>query len=110
VKTMLAIVCSLLLAGTPVLVQASAACVGRVAHACHCGRACCAAPVSPESQPVPATPVLPLPQNQLLTLAPAALIWTLPETPAPEFSVSAVSSPLTVNHTPLYAQQCAFLI
>jgi len=110
VKTTLAIVCSLLLAGTPVLAQAPAAGVGRAAHAsCHCGRACCAAPSSPESQPVPAAPVFNPAQNQLLTPAPSMLTWTLPDMLALEFS-PFISSPLTVNRTPLYARDCAFLI
>ena len=110
VKTILAIVCSLLLAGTPVLMPAPAAGVVRVAHACcHCGKACCVASPSPESRPVPATPVSISAPHQLLTLAPAGLSWTLPDTPVPGFS-NAVSSPLKVNRTPLYARDCAFLI
>jgi len=108
---MLAIVCSLLLAGMPViLAQAPAAGVVRVAHACcHCGKACCTAPASPASQPVPATPVPAPSQIQLLTLAPAALLWTLPDMPAADFSAS-VSSPVTATGAPLYARHCAFLI
>jgi len=111
VKTTLVIVCSLLLAWTPfVLAQAPAAGVARVAHACcHCGKACCAAPSSPVSQPLPAAPVPASSQNQLLTLAPAALAWTLPAAPAPGFSAS-VSSRLTANAAPLYARNCARLI
>jgi hypothetical protein len=109
VKTTLAIVCSLLLAWTPVLAQATAAGVGRTAHtSCHCGKACCAAP-SPESQPVPAAPVPSSSQNQLSPLAPAALVWILPTTLAPEFS-PPFSSSLTAKGTPLYARNCAFLI
>jgi len=108
---MLAIVCSLLLAWTPfVPAQAPAAGVVRVAHACcHCGKACCAAPASPQSQPVPATPVPAPSQSQLLTLAPAVLAWTLPDAPAFGFSAS-VSSLLTANAAPLYARDCARLI
>jgi len=111
VKTTLAIVCSLLLAWTPIVsAQAPAAGVVRVAHACcHCGKACCAAPSSPESQPVPAAPVPVSNQSQLLTLAPTALAWTLPDAPAPDFSAS-VSSLLTANAAPLYARDCARLI
>jgi len=111
VKTMLAIVCSLLLAGTPVVsASAPAAGVVRVAHACcHCGKACCAVPSSPQSQPVPAAPVPASSQNQLLTLAPAALAWILPDTFAREFSTS-ISSLLTANAAPLYARNCARLI
>jgi len=111
VKTTLAIVCSLLLAWTPIVpAPAPAVDVTRVAHACcHCNKACCAAPSLPESQPVPATPVPASTQSQLLTLAPAALAWTLPDAPAPDFSTS-VSSLLTANAAPLYARDCARLI
>ncbi|MGD0251433.1 MAG: hypothetical protein ABSC01_01910 [Verrucomicrobiota bacterium] len=110
-KTTLAIVCSLLLAWTPIVpAQAPAAGVGRVAHvSCHCSKACCAAPSSPQSQTVPAAPVPAPSQSQLLTLAPAALAWTLPDTPASGFSTS-VSSLLTANAAPLYARDCARLI
>jgi hypothetical protein len=110
VKTTLAIVCSLLLAWMPVQAQAPAAGVGRVAHAsCHCGKVCCAAPISPESQPVPAAPVSNPAQNQLLTFTPTGLVWTLPNTSAPEFS-TFISSPLTANAAPLYVRDCARLI
>jgi len=111
VKTTLAIVCSLLLAGTPIVsTQAPAAGVVRGAHACcHCRKACCAAPALPVSQPVPAAPVPAPSQGQLLTLAPAALAWTSPAAPAAEFSVSASLLP-TANAAPLYARDCARLI
>jgi hypothetical protein len=111
VKTTLAIVCSLLLAWTPIVpARAQAAGVGHVAHACcHCGKACCAAPASPQSQPVPAAPVPASNQGQLLTLALTALAWTLPDAQTPEFSTS-VSSLLTANAAPLYARDCARLI
>jgi len=111
VKTTLAIVCSLLLAGTPIVsAQAPAVGVVRGAHACcHCHKACCAAPASPQSLPVPAAPVPGSSQSQFLTLAPGALAWTLPAAPAVEFSVST-SSLLTANAAPLYARDCARLI
>jgi len=110
VKTILAIVCSLLLAGTPVLMPAPAAGVVRVAHAgCHCGKACCVASPSPESRPVPATPVSLSAPNQFLTLAPAGLSWALPDLSAPE-SFIPVSPQFTANAAPLYARHCAFLI
>jgi hypothetical protein len=107
---MLAIVCSLLLTGTPVLAQAPAAGIGRVAHACcHCGKACCAVPASPESQPVPAAPAPSPSQNQLLILSPAVLLWIQPATRASEFSAS-IYPPLMTHRTPLYTRNCAFLI
>ncbi|MGA9449891.1 MAG: hypothetical protein WBW41_00955 [Verrucomicrobiia bacterium] len=110
-KTTLAIVCSLLLAGTPIVpAQAPAAGVVRGAHACClCHKACCAAPASPQPQPVPVTPAPASSQNPLLLLAPAVLAWTLPDAQAPGFSTS-VSSLLAANAAPLYARDCARLI
>jgi|SRR6516164_9829587 len=107
---MLAMVCSLSLTGTPlVLTHAQAAGVVRVAHACHCGGACCVATPSPESQPVPATPVSNPSPNQLLTPATGVWVWTLPGAPATELSAS-FSLPFPANDAPLYARYCAFLI
>jgi hypothetical protein len=108
-KLTLAIVCSLLLAGTPlVLAQAPAACVVRSAHtACHCGKACCAKPAAPASAPSSTIPAAP--QNQILAPAPAAVVWLLPAAPASEIA-SDFSAPLTANRTPLFARNCAFLI
>ncbi|HEX5400259.1 MAG TPA: hypothetical protein VFY06_14530 [Verrucomicrobiae bacterium] len=112
-KLTLAIVCSLLLAGTPfVSAQAQTACVdvARAAHAaCHCGMPCCGAPVSSNSQPAPAAPAPGSNQTQLLPLAPAALVWILPAAPASEIS-TAIPSLLKANRTPLFARNCAFLI
>ncbi|HTQ49781.1 MAG TPA: hypothetical protein VMJ12_03650 [Candidatus Acidoferrales bacterium] len=109
-KTMLVIVCSLLLGWTPVPVPAQAAGVVRVAHACcHCSKACCVASPSPESQPVPATPVSNPSQNQLLPPAPVAWVWNLPGTPTTEL-FTPYPSLLTANAAPLYARHCAFLI
>jgi hypothetical protein len=82
----------------------------RVAHACcHCGKACCAAPDLPQSQPLPAAPLPASNQGQLLTLAPATLTWILPDSTAFDSSTSA-SLLWTANRTPLYARNCAFLI
>ena len=111
-KTTLAIVCSLLLVWTPiVLAQAPAACVTRAAHpVCHCDMpCCCGAPASPKPQQVPTAPAPPSNQTQLLTLAPAALVWILPAAPMSELS-TGFSSPLMANRTPLYTRNCAFLI
>jgi len=110
VKTTLAIVCSLLLAWTPVLAPASAAGAVRVAPVCcHCGKACCVATPSPESRPVPATPVSISAPGQFLTLAPAGLSWTLPDALTPRFS-NTVASPGKAKGIPLYARNCAFLL
>jgi len=112
VKAALAIVCSLVLVWTQgVLVQAPAAGAARVAQACcHCGKAgCCAAPHSPESRPAPAAPVPSSSQNQLWSLAPATLAWTLPDGEAHELSASSFS-PLIAAGAPLYARNCARLI
>jgi len=108
---MLAIVCSLFLAGTPVVpAPAQAADVGRVAHvSCRCRKACCAAPSSPRSHSVPAAPVPASSHNQFLAFAHAALAWALPAAPAPGFS-SSIALLLTANTAPLYARNCARLI
>jgi hypothetical protein len=117
-KLVLAIICSLLLAGTPfVLAQAPVASVGHVAHTvcpcgmgCHCDMPCCCGrPASPKPQQVPTVPAPPSNQTQLLTLAPAALAWMLPAAPVSEIP-AAFSSPLTANRIPLFTRNCAFLI
>src|ERR1039457_7479777 len=109
-KTALAIVCILLLAWTqPVPGHASAASEARPRACCGCGTSCCSTDNhQPESQPVSAAPVSPS-QNLLLTLAPAALVWTLPSSEACEFFLSSFS-PLPTPGAPLYARNCVYLI
>jgi hypothetical protein len=111
-KTALAIVCSLVLAWTNiVLAQAPEASGTSAARpCCHCGRkaSCCAANHSmPESQPVSAAPAS-FSQNQFSPLAPAAFVWALPDNAGSELS-SSFLSPLT-THTALFARDCARLI
>jgi hypothetical protein len=111
-KTVLALVCSLLLAWTQIVLAAPAASVPSSAAqvVCHCrGTSCCAAQPVPESQPVSAAPVSVSSQNLLVTFAPAALAWVLPGTPVYEFSNSSFPS-FTAAGTPLYARNCARLI
>jgi hypothetical protein len=111
-KTALAIVCSLLLAWTN-LVLADASGAGVVSAArpcCHCGKtSCCAAKKGlPESPPVSATPVSSL-QNQFSPLAPATVAWALPANLARELS-SSFFQPFTTARSPLFARNCAWLI
>jgi hypothetical protein len=113
-KTALAIVCSLLLAWTNlVLAQAPEASVAGAAHCCchNCsdGKSCCAAHHSlPGPQPVSAAPVSSL-RTQFAPLATAAVAWTLPQASAPELS-SSPSPTVTIQGTALFARNCAWLI
>ena len=113
VKTKLAIVCSLLLVWTQVVLGwTPAAGVERVARAaCHCcGKpGCCVAQNSPEPQPPPAAPVSSLSQNQLSLFMAAVPVWTLPAADAYEIAVS--TSPFSVTAgAPLYERNCALLL
>jgi hypothetical protein len=110
-KRALAIVCSLLLVWTQfVLAQAPSAGEKAPVRACcsDCKSSCCAAgPSLPAPAPVSTTPVSS--STHLLTLAPAALVWTLPPAAARPLSAFAFASPLTPG-APLYARNCALLI
>jgi len=110
VKRLSAILFSLLLVWPPLL-AAPAASV-QPAHArCHCGgkMSCCAAQPPSSSQPAPAVPSNSSVQNQLSLLAPAMLVWILPETPAGSIS-SVCVSPFPATGVPLYARHCIRLV
>jgi hypothetical protein len=111
-KTALAIVCSLLLAGTPfLLAQAVPPCAKQNHACCHCGgkMSCCAGKSSPDSQPTPAVPAQSSSQNQLLLLIPHASTWTLLNNETHPISFTA-ASPSSMTSAPLYARDCARLI
>ena len=111
-KMMLAMVCSLLLMGTPFLsAQTPSACVKQVRACCRPGAEmpCCKANSSPDSQSKPAVPSQTGSQNQLSLLASSALIWTLPANPADSISSHSTPSVTTAN-APLYTRDCARLI
>ena len=111
-KTTWAIICSLVLAGTPfLLAQTPSACVKQVRACCQHGgeMPCCKAKSTPDSQSKPAIPSQTGNQNQLSLLASSALIWTLPANPAD--SISSQSTPSSMKAgAPLYARDCARLI
>jgi len=110
-KTALAIVCSLVLLWTQ-FVQAehqAAGEAGPTPACCGCKSRCCAAKSSSESLPVSATPVSSFSQNQFLSLQPAGVDWTLPQT-ATQNILGVFFSPLTAAAAPLYARNCARLI
>jgi len=112
VKTTLAIVCSLLLMGTPFLMaQTSSSCVKHVRACCQHGgeMPCCKAKSAPDSQSKPAVPAQTGNQAQLSLLVPNALIWTLPTNPADTISSHSTLSSMTAS-APLYARDCALLI
>jgi hypothetical protein len=112
VKQLSAILSGLLLVWAQLLAAPTLpACAKQPAHACcHCGgkMSCCAAPSS-NSQPAPAIPASSGIQNQFSFLAPALMVWALPENEADSIS-SAFVSPLTAYGIPLYARDCARLI
>ncbi|HEX4264791.1 MAG TPA: hypothetical protein VH597_10670 [Verrucomicrobiae bacterium] len=113
-KTALAIVCSLLLAWTNIVLAAapgaSVTCAAR--PCCHCGKTsgCCAVKdhCLPESLPVSAAPVSSF-QSQFSPLAPATVAWALPDAAARELS-SPAFPPLMTASTPLFERNCAWLI
>jgi len=111
-KTALAIVCSLMLAWTNiVLAQAPEASVAGAAHPCchDCGKSCCAAHHSmPGSQPVSAAPVSAF-RIQIAPVATMVVAWTLPPTTAREL-YSSPSPSATTAGTALFARNCAWLI
>jgi hypothetical protein len=115
-KLVLAIICSFLLAGVPLLrAQAPAPCAGQSHACCHacCQHGvtmpCCKVDKAPDSQPAPAAPAQTGNPVQISLLVPPILIWTLPASPAN--SISAVSSAsLTTAGAPLYARDCALLL
>jgi hypothetical protein len=112
VKTTWAIICSLVLAGTPFLpAQTPTSCVKQVRACCQRGgeMPCCKAQSSPDSQSKPAIPSQTGNPNQLSLLATSALIWTLPANPADSISSHFISSVMTTG-APLYARDCALLI
>jgi len=112
VKTTWAIICSLVLAGTPfLLAQTPTSCVKQVRACCQHGgeMPCCKAKQSPDSQSKPAIPSQTGSQNQLSLLASSALIWTLPANPADLISSHSKPSAMTAG-APLYALDCARLI
>ena len=108
----LAMVCSLLLMGTPFLpAQMPSPCAKQVRACCRHGgeMPCCNAKASPDSQSKPAVPSQTGSQGQLSLLASAALIWTLPVNPVDSISFHSTPSSLTAD-APLYARDCALLI
>jgi hypothetical protein len=113
VKRFNAILFGLLLVWTQLLAAPTLPeCSRQPAHACcHCGgkMSCCAAQPSSGSQSAPAAPSPSGIQNQFSFLAPALMVWALPENEAGSIS-SAFVSPLTASGAPLYARDCARLI
>jgi hypothetical protein len=110
-KLALAIVCSFLLAGTPMLwAQTPVSCAKKPITCCACGgkMSCCQSRPASDSQPAPATPAPAGSQAQLSLLAPGILTWTLPANPAVSISPAALLS--MSAGAPLFARDCARLI
>jgi hypothetical protein len=111
VKSLSAILFSLLLVWVQLLAAPAPACASQPVRACcHCGgkMSCCATSAS-GSQPAPALPANAGPQNQLLPPQPASRVWALPENGA-GLPSSGFASPLTATAVPLFARHCIRLI
>jgi len=109
-KTALAIVCSFLLAGTPLLLaQTPQVSVAKVDCSCGGKMACCTTQPAPASQPLTASPVLTGNQNQLSVPPQNIVAWVLPDAASPGFSPIASTS-FSAPGTALYARDCARLI
>jgi hypothetical protein len=112
VKRFFAILFSVLLVGaqfTPALAMPMACGKPFVsADACSQMACCMAKPVS-DPQPTPAVPAQTASQNQISLLAPAKVIWLLPNHPANPFSSASVS-PFAATGIPLYTRNCTLLI
>jgi hypothetical protein len=78
------------------------------ADACSQMACCMAKPVS-DPQPAPAVPAQTASQNQISLLAPAMVVWLLPNRPANPFASASVS-PLAATGIPLYTRNCTLLI
>jgi hypothetical protein len=111
-KLALAIVCSFLLAGTPLFsAPLSVPCAKKAGAGCPCGgkMTCCQSGPASDSQPASATPAPAGSQSQLLLFAPGILAWTLPANPADLISsTTTLTSP--APGAPLYALNCVRLI
>jgi hypothetical protein len=112
-KLVWAMVCSLLLAGTPFLpAQTVPSCASSPGRACcHGGgtMSCCRAQPVSGSQPAPAVPSPAGAQKQLSISAPASVAGALPENRTGLVSF-AFRLPSMLNGAPLYARDCARLI
>ncbi|MGA2852519.1 MAG: hypothetical protein ABSE90_00095 [Verrucomicrobiota bacterium] len=114
-KTTWAIICSLVLAGTPFLLAQTPLPVCRakqpVPACCQhgCKMPCCSPKPASDSKPAPAVPAQTGGQNQVSFLAPNALVWVLPDAPVSKLS-STTQISLVTKGSPLYARNCARLI
>jgi len=114
-KLACAIIWSLLLAGTPILLAQTPLpeCVKQPIPACcqhGCKMPCCSAKPASNSQPVPAMPAQTGNQGQIsLFAANSVATWVLPDAAT---SQPPSDSPTTfvTEGSPLYARNCAWLI
>jgi hypothetical protein len=113
-KLVLAIICSLVLAGTPFLLAQSQLpeCAKEAVPACcqHGGEMPCCAAKNSSPQNTPAVPSQNNTQQNLIPVPVlSAVICKLPENPADAISSTTVFFP-TANAVPLFARNCARLI
>ncbi|MDQ6631725.1 MAG: hypothetical protein M3Y82_08185 [Verrucomicrobiota bacterium] len=111
-KTVLAILFSLLFAGAPTVFSANAAATSKETKNCvcvKCSRNCCMAQQSP-SQPISSAPTRAGSQNNWqLIAAMVKLFLHQPAVVSAKISSPVLSSPLMAA-VPLYQQNCSYLI
>jgi hypothetical protein len=112
-KTVWVIVCSLLLAGNPILpAQAQPTrteCAATKRCCCGDDSSCCAAKNSPESRPDSAVPVAFNFQTEFQILAPSQAAFALIAAPAPT-GATAFPPPTPIHPEPIFELGCARLI
>lgn len=112
-KSVLAIVCSLLLVGTLfVPVPAPGASAARTAcKICRCcdNGACCRADTSSEPRPVSPAPTFSTSSSQFLALVPRQVAWTLPQV-GTDRTAFGCDTPSFASDLPAYARNCVRLL
>jgi len=116
VKTVIAILFSVLLAGAQTVFTVDSPCPKAPAKSecgcSHCDKpSCCAAKSKPVSQPRAPSPARDESQKRLQLLADMAtpLSFSFPAPAAPE-SIASFAHSLTVTDIPLYARNCSYLL
>jgi len=116
VKTVIAILFSVLLAGAQTVFTVDSSCPMAPAKSecgcSHCDKpACCAAKSNPLSQPRAPSPARDDSRNRSHLLADRVtpLLFSLP-TPAAQESIALFAPSLTMTDIPLYARNCSYLL
>jgi hypothetical protein len=112
-KSVLAIVCSLLLVGTlfvpnPAIGATTARAVCKTCRCCDNG-ACCKADTSSEPRPVSTAPTFSTSSSQFLALVPRQVAWTLSPVETGR-TTACYDAPSFASDLPAYARNCVRLL